>query len=95
MTLALTVVNALAALSVAAFVLLYATVRWERTPEGQNAMAVSVTVLALTLAGLTRRALGPSADLVVLLVYAGVAAAFIWRVLIFCRAQHDRGRPPR
>ena len=88
MTVALPIANALAALAIAAFVLLYATVRWERTPEGRNAMAVSVAVLALALAGLTRRALGSSADLVVLLVYAGVAAAFVWRILIFCRAQH-------
>lgn len=87
----LIVVNGVALLAVVAFIAQYSMVRWERTPEGRNAMAVSAVVLLLVVAGFMRR-LDAIHDLIVLTAYASTATVFVWRSLLLIRAQRDQKR---
>ena len=87
----LIVANGIALLAVTAFIAQYSMVRWERSPEGRNAMAVSAVMLLLVVTGFLRR-LDAVHELLVLTAYTLIAAVFVWRSLLLIKAQRDHKR---
>lgn len=84
-------VTVLAFIATLFFILTYNRVRWERSPEGVNAMLVSLAVLLLSTAGIVRRLIAnPVAEnFLVMAAWSGVAILMLHRTCLVRSAQRE------